>query len=220
MDKESIIGAIMSGRPIVLYDSKDREGEADLVIHASFATPGMVRMLREEAGGLICVATDSQNASRFGLPFFADLLAGSGDATLAKLSSGAMPYGGQSAFSLWVNHRSTFTGITDNDRSATITRLERLIASKDAGAQEFAQEFYSPGHVPLLVSRGIESRKWHTELSIQIAKSAGMAPAVVVCEMLGKDGRALSWSAAQAYAKKRKLPSVGGQTLLNMLSDK
>ena len=202
--------AFAKGRPVLLFDSGDREGEVDFVIPAGAATPKLVAQMREDAGGLICVALGSDVAKALKLPFSADLIGKNGQAGLGREK---MPYGGQSAFSLTVNHRRTFTGIPDNDRALTIRELGKSAARPSRKA--FEEKFYSPGHVQLLIGRGIEKRRGHTELAIEMCRRAGLPQAAVVCEMLdGGTGRALSPARAKAYAKRRGLPFLEGKQLI------
>jgi len=52
---------------------------------------------------------------------------------------------------------------------------------------EFAKNFRTPGHVHLLISRGIEKRAGHTELSTEILKIAGITPVACICEILDNE---------------------------------
>jgi len=52
-----------------------------------------------------------------------------GHSSLCSLveKKGDISYDSRSSFSLWVNHRNTFTGITDNDRAFTINKIGEMI---------------------------------------------------------------------------------------------
>jgi 3,4-dihydroxy 2-butanone 4-phosphate synthase len=136
---------------------------------------------------------------------------------------GDIPYDTRSSFSLWVNHRETFTGITDVDRALTISRLAAAArAAMNGSSVDFGSDFRSPGHVPLLRAAPglLAERKGQTELSIVLARAAGVAPAVVVCEMLdGKTGRALSKEGAVRYARERDLAFVEGEEVLGLYEE-
>jgi 3,4-dihydroxy 2-butanone 4-phosphate synthase len=198
--------ALTEGRAIVVYDGNKREHEADLMLHAGFATPARIRALRS-AGGLLCLATDAATAQKLGLPFAADLLRASGG-TLRLLAASKTPYGDEPAFSIAINARDTFTGITDNDRATTAFEFAALV-SDGCSAADFAQRFYSPGHVHLLIGRGLQARKGHTEIALELACRAGLSPAMLMCEMLGS-GRALARGAALRYARAHRIPFVEG----------
>jgi len=206
---------LSEGKLVVIYDGDEREGEADLVVGARFARPETVETMRKDGGGLLCVAIGSGDAEKLGLPFFTDLLESSGS-RLAAMACAKTAYGDTPAFSLMVNHRNVYTGITDNDRSLTITKIDDIVrsaatASGTTMAEEFRKQFYSPGHVFLLIGRGLENRRGHTELSLWLGEKAGLG-AMVLCEMLGS-GKALSKEKAKAYAKRKGLVFVEGKEI-------
>jgi len=214
MTVENAIQKLKTGSMIVLYDGDEREGEADLVFHASFATPENIRRLRKDAGGLICLSLDSGFAKRLELPFYADILAQS-KYSVKKMECKKAAYGDKPAFAIPVNHKKVYTGITDIDRSLTIKRMAELAEEKgDAKSvhDKFVQDFYSPGHVFLLIGRGIENRHGHTELTLELARLAGMSGMMVLCEMLG-EGKALSKEDARGYAKKNGFAFIEGKEL-------
>jgi len=185
---------LKKGSMVVVYDGDEREGEADLMFHASFATPEKIMKLRKDAGGLICLATDKETAEKLELPFFADFVCAD-NSPVKGMRCTKTAYGDKPAFSISINHKKVYTGITDNDRALTISSFEK-IDSKD----KLIDEFYTPGHVFLLISSGIENRKGHTELSIELSKKAGLSPAMVLCEMLDF-GKALNKEKAKKYAE-------------------
>ena len=83
-------------------------------------TPAHIAQMRKDGGGLICTAIHpkaAQNISVCPLPARC-----SAPAPVIAEMVGEVPYDrkNRSSFSLWVNHRDTFTGITDNDRALTI----------------------------------------------------------------------------------------------------
>ncbi len=218
------IDAMRAGEIVALYDYDDREGETDLIIAAEFVTPKHIFQLRRDAGGLICVAMDPVASSLLGLPYFVDLLrcAGSSGNGFGAVSSvceraGDIPYDSKSSFSLWVNHRRTFTGITDIDRALTITGLGEVAKqSLNGSCISLGTEFRSPGHVPLLRAAPnlLKDRKGQTELSIVLARAANVTPVVAVCEMLdGATGRALSKEDAMRYAEMNGLAFVEGKDI-------
>lgn len=207
MSAEKAVEAMKNGKPLLLFDGEGREGETDIVFHASCVGAGEVRLLRKDAGGLICLATDENTATLLGLPFIAELLPHS----LRPLAYDKTPYGDPPAFSIPINHRETFTGISDSDRSLTIRAFAELL-EKGGGRGEFLKTFRSPGHVALLIGRGLGKRRGHTELALELAGRAGMVPAVVMCEMLG-NGKSLSKEKAIAFGKRRGMPLVEGKEL-------
>ncbi len=206
---------------MLVHDAPGRENEVDMVIAAESVGPKHVATMRRDAGGLICVALHSKIADNFGLPYLTEVYerASSRFNVLLSTRPDDLPYDERSAFSLAVNHRRTFTGITDVDRALTIQELGKLGTKALNGPmeEEFGRNFRSPGHVPLLRAAGdlLAERRGHTELVVALAGLAGIVPAVAVCEMLDADtGKALSLAAASAYAGERGLPFLSGEEIV------
>ena len=223
MSLEYVKEALRKGKMILLYDADDREGETDMVIPALNTTPADVARMRCDGGGLICVAIHGEAADRLGLPFMTELLKSvsmNGYNSLRSLveKKGDIIYDSRSSFSLWVNHRKTFTGITDNDRAFTINKVGEFVEKVMNGEKlDFGKEFRSPGHVALLraASGLLDERRGQTELSIQLALMTGITPSMVVCEMLdGNTGKALSKEDARKYAIKHNMPFIEGKDIL------
>ncbi|MFC4988554.1 3,4-dihydroxy-2-butanone-4-phosphate synthase [Saliphagus infecundisoli] len=204
--------AFAAGEPVCVHDAEDREGETDLIYPAGATTPEAVARMRNDAGGLICVALSDAVADAFELPFY-------GETVDHPATEGHdVAYDDRSSFSLTVNHRDTYTGITDTDRSLTIRALgEAASAPRET---EFASEFRAPGHVHLLRAArgGLSEREGHTELGIALAEAADLSPAVVVCEMLDdQTGGALAPADARAYADRHGLVYLEGRTIADRL---
>lgn len=216
------ISALRAGKPIVVFDSAKREREADIMVHAKFASAKMLRMLRTNAGGLVCLATNGKIAKKLGLPFLSDAYAKMG---LGKLVYSKTKYGDKPAFSISVNHRGTYTGITDNDRSLSAREFEKIaagilgraelgeIAAGKWGRKKFEKNFKAPGHLQLLIGKSLEERRGHTELGLALCENAGLSPAILMCEMLGK-GKALSRENAMRYAKRKKIVFIEGSEII------
>ncbi len=214
---DKAVQALKRGEFILLYDFDEREGETDLAIRSDAVTPRHIMQMRKDAGGLICTAVHPEAAQRLGLPFASDLLNG----TSFGEKTGDIPYDrkNRSSFSLWVNHRNTFTGITDNDRALTITAIaDQVKLALNGGGYNFGGEFRSPGHVPLLRAADslLDQRKGQTELSIALAEMAGITPTITICEMLDDEsGKALSKADAIAYANEHNLVFIEGNEVLD-----
>lgn len=214
---------LQHGGGILLHDSSARENEVDLVFSAVHCRPENIAFMRTFAGGLICSAIGNEVADRIGLPFMHDLLAGiSADfPILSSIVESATPYGGKPAFSITLNHRNSFTGVTDNDRSATISAIGSVAEMVSRGdpnaAAEFASTLKSPGHVQLLIeARGaLGERKGHTELSIRLMRIAGLPPATALCEMLdSRTHSSLRLEDAALFARDNDLLLIEGHEIL------
>ncbi|MDS0241848.1 MULTISPECIES: 3,4-dihydroxy-2-butanone-4-phosphate synthase [unclassified Haloferax] len=212
-----VLDAFRAGEPVLVHDFDDREGETDLVYPAGAVGPADVARMRNDAGGLVCVALPNDVSEALGLPFIDEVL----DHPAA--SSHDLAYDSRSSFSFTVNHRDSFTGITDRDRAMTISRLAPVAEAARTGeydADDFGGEFRAPGHVHLL--RGapnlLSDRQGHTELGLALADGAGIPPAVVVCEMLDDEtGAALPKDAARDYADRHGFAFVDGDGLIDEL---
>ncbi|MDD2439265.1 MAG: 3,4-dihydroxy-2-butanone-4-phosphate synthase [Methanosarcinaceae archaeon] len=210
--------ALRSGEMILIYDSDSREGETDFVIPAKAVGFQDVQWMRKAAGGLICVAVDPLASKELGLPFMADLVraASKEDEELSRVveKAGDLKYDTKSSFSIWVNHRETRTGIPDKERAFTIRKIGEIAEKALARAgPRFGDEFRTPGHVALLrAAEGLlNERRGQTELSVALARMAGITPVMVVCEMLDdNNGKALSKEASKAYGQEHGLVFLEG----------
>lgn len=197
-----------SGGPVLIHDAADREGETDLMYPATAVTPRAIARMRNEAGGLICVALPDEVADAFDLPFLHAALDHSAAA------GHDVAYDERASFSISVNHRETRTGITDRDRARTIGALGEAAAAP--GETVFAETFRAPGHVHLLRAAPglLAEREGHTELGLALARAASVPPAVALCEMLDDEtGEALSPTDAQAYARRHEYPYLEATAL-------
>ena len=217
------LDALRSGAFVLVYDGDGREAETDLVVASEFVTPEAVRTLRKDAGGLLCVTLYGDVRARLGLPFMSEVLREAAHAfpLLEAVEQEDIRYDRHSAFSITINHRDTFTGVTDRDRALTISRFasltrEALRRENGWAARAFAAEFRSPGHVPLLNADEplLEARRGHTELTTALTVMAGLVPSATLCEMMADDGRALSKEDAKAYARARNLAFLEGHDIV------
>jgi 3,4-dihydroxy 2-butanone 4-phosphate synthase len=206
---DDAVAAFRAGDPVLIHDAADREGETDLVYPAQAITPASVGRLRSDAGGLLCVAVANRVARQWALPFLQETL--DHPATAAH----DLQYDERSSFSLPVNHRDTYTGITDEDRALTISTIGTAAAAPEV--IDFPAVFRTPGHVHLLRAAPdlLADRQGHTELGVTLAEVAEVPPAAVVCEMLDDEtGQALSPNAAKEYAARNDVHYVEGERLV------
>ena len=218
---EAAAAALRAGEPLLLYDAPGREGETDIVFAARHATPERVRLLRQRGGGLVFIAVAHDAAERLGLPFMDAVLdsAAADFPALSALRAHDLPYDSRSSFSLWLNARDTYTGITDRDRARTVTAFGELAAAglePDAAQLLLGERFRSPGHVPVCVTHpdGLAGRQGHTELMVALAEMAGLPPVTFGCEMLADDGGRLPPEAAAAWAEAGGHPFLEGHEIV------
>jgi 3,4-dihydroxy 2-butanone 4-phosphate synthase len=219
------IKSLSEGKFVLIYDGEGREEEVDLVKLAETVRPEDVFRMRRDAGGLICVAVHPEIWHRWELPFLHELFQScyNNYGVLEALIPNDIPYDEKSAFSVTINHRKTFTGVTDKDRALTIRELGLLGKNTYFGnsdnnwKEELGRNFRSPGHVHLLLATDglLRKRQGHTELTVSLAEIGSLNPVTVLCEMLdGKTGKALSVNEAKSYAKKHNLVYVSGAEIM------
>ena len=214
MTLESALQSLGRGEFVLLYDSAGRENEIDMVVAAEYATPEHVSRMRRHAGGLLCMAMDGRFAADLGLRYMHDILESA--APNKEMVMGLAPYGDHPTFSLSINHYQTYTGITDNDRALTIREMARLHGVENRRIK-FASSFKTPGHVPLLIaSEGLlSSRQGHTEMSVYLAKAAGLVPVTAICEMMDAETyNALSVDKAAKFGRQHGIPLIDGKELV------
>ena len=221
---EQAIGALKRGNFVLIHDDTRRENEVDMVIAAEHIKPRDIAIMRNKAGGLICLAISHKITEKLGLMYMSDILRSSArpNTILSKIVVDKTPYGDRPSFSLSINHIDTFTGITDVDRALTISKMADVCRKIDSGGiEEFANSFRAPGHVPLLIASNnlLEERTGHTELSIYLMQIARLVPAVVICEMLDSTThRSLSINKAKNYANKFGIVLIESNQLLRSYS--
>jgi len=220
---KNAINALQKGKFIIIHDSDSRENECDFVIAGEFIKPEDIARMRIDGGGMICIAVSKEIAEKIQLPFFSDIrdFAAKKFKVLEKMIDNDLKYDKKSAFSININFRGVFTGISDYDRALTIKKFsefaKNLSENKDQNIKEFAKNFRTPGHVHLLISRGIEKRSGHTELSTEILKIAGITPVACICEILDNETfKSKSKEKVIEYANKHNIPFVEGKEIKDL----
>ena len=236
MENEDIALAVKNfqrGLPVCVFDSEYREGETDLLFLAKFVTPENIRQLRQDCGGLLFLAIGSEIGKIFDLPYLQDLHSQPDSLekypVLNHLVTNDLQYDNRSAFTLSLNHRNTFTGITDKDRALTTKRFaelsEELISqgkNVNESIESLGAEFRTPGHIPVCLESegGLSSREGHTELAVGLARLCDEIAVVIGAEMLEPNGdKALDFESAKKWASERNIPFLSGSLLKNALID-
>jgi len=224
---EKAISSLKAGKPLLIFDSKDREGETDIVFPSQFINSDIIRFMRKMGGGLICTTLKEADARRIGLPFIEDFFRQHLDFNHKVFDNSDLRYDRNSSFSVTINHRNTFTGIPDRDRSLTIASfanfLGRLSQFDGNVQEEFSREFRIPGHVILIIARDgyFEKRRGHTELSTYLVERAGLIPSATIVEMLDDSGYSLPENKARKFAAENSLTFIEGEDIIaSWLNDK
>jgi len=131
MTFDTAIASLKQGEFVMIYDSDGRESEVDLMVAAEFCTPEHVARMRQHAGGLLCLAISNGLAKKLDLEYMHNILANSDDldSESKNMVMGTAPYGDHPTFSISVNHKRTYTGITDSDRALTIKEMANIYSS-------------------------------------------------------------------------------------------
>lgn len=166
-DLEAAVAALRAGQIVALLDHPEREGEADLLLAAQFATGAGVNALINLGRGLVTVALPEARLAELGIPLLRPANTGSNWPRFAEPVDYTI---------------GTTTGVSAYDRAAT------AVALTDPAARP--EHFARPGHLfPLAASPGgIAQRPGHTEGAVGLAMLAGLYPAVMMCEMMAADG--------------------------------
>jgi 3,4-dihydroxy 2-butanone 4-phosphate synthase / GTP cyclohydrolase II len=163
---EEAIYELMQGEVVIVCDDEDRENEGDFIALAEKAKPEVINFMATHGRGLICVPIDEELAHKLELN---DMVSRNTD-----------PHG--TAFTVSIDHKSSTTGISAFERSATILNM---LDPNSKGA-----DFKRPGHIFPLVAKkgGVLRRAGHTEAAVDLAKLCGSKPAGVICEIMNDDG--------------------------------
>ena len=215
MPIDSISKVLSDGEPILIFDDSSREGETDIFFSAKRATSSNVRFLRKKGGGMVFLASSYLASEKLGLPFAQDMYSSlirdsKGFDSVETMLSHSLPYDTRSSFSLFMNHKDTFTGITDDDRSLTAISFAEVVADSmdlpdEVARLNLANNFRIPGHVPVCIAdkKVLKGRKGHTELIVALMEYIGLNPVALGCEMLSDNGKALSPEEAREWAEER-----------------
>ncbi|HZZ30257.1 MAG TPA: 3,4-dihydroxy-2-butanone-4-phosphate synthase [Pirellulales bacterium] len=163
---DDAIAAIRRGQIIIVVDAEDRENEGDFVCAAEKCTPEIVNFMIRHGRGQLCMPILPDVAQRLELP--------------QMVEANSAPLG--TAFTVPIDHRSSRTGITAQERATTIRAILDP-ASKPS-------DFVRPGHLFPLVAKegGVLRRAGHTEAAVDLARMAEFPPAGVLCEILDDGG--------------------------------
>jgi len=175
--------ALRAGRPVIVLDEPDREGEGDLVIAAEFATPEWLAFFMREARGLVCVAMEGARLDALELP------------PMTERNTGPQGTG----FAVSVDAVGVSTGMSATDRALTVRAL--IDPASRPG------DLLRPGHVfPLRAAAGgLDERRGHTEAAVELCRRAGLIPAAVITEIVNPDGSMARAGDLERFAARHRL---------------
>ena len=154
---------LLTGNPIFVFDEAGRESETDIFFYAKVVTKDNLRYLRKNGGGMIFLASEYSISRKLGLPFMEEIYDSASSNSndfkiLNTMRNHTLPYTkSKSSFSVFVNHKDTFTGITDEDRSLTARLFSEVVEEikyleEDESRAKMGNSFRSPGHVPICIA--------------------------------------------------------------------
>ena len=223
MNFKKALEDIRRGKVILVYDFEDREGETDITVASQFVTYETIMYMRKNAGGLVCTTTPFDRARDLGLPYMADVYYDDSSRfpLLRAMAPNDIPYDNtKSSFGVTINHRKTYTGITDRDRALTISRYADVIFQDKPDSEimkDIGEEFRSPGHVHLLnaTENILTKRRGHTELCTAMMYMAGVKPSATICEMMGDDGRSMTKKDVMKFAEDNDIEFITGEQVIS-----
>lgn len=183
---EEAVEALRKGGMIVVLDDPGRENEGDLVCAAQFATTENVNFMASKAKGLICMPMSREYCERLDLK---PMVAENTDNHCT-------------AFTVSIDHISTTTGISAQERSVTALKCV------EDGARP--SDFRRPGHMFPLQARegGVLVRAGHTEATVDLMRIAGLKECGLCCEIMREDGTMMRTAELLDFAAEHNLPAI------------
>ncbi len=183
---EEALEALKAGRMILATDDPDRENEGDLICAAQYADTAVLNFMAVHGKGLICMPMSQEYAARLKLP--------------QMVSQNTDNH--ETAFTVSIDHVSTATGISAQERSVT--------AMKCADPASAPEDFRRPGHMfPLLARKnGVLERAGHTEATVDLLRLAGLKTCGLCCEIMEEDGTMMRTPRLMEMAEAWNMPII------------
>ena len=184
---DEAVADIREGKMIIIVDDEDRENEGDLVCAAEKVTPEIINFMAVHGRGLICLPMTEERCDELQLfPQTTENTSSMGTAFTTSIEA----------------REGVTTGISAADRAKTI------LTAVDPASKP--SDLARPGHVfPLRAKRGgVLVRVGQTEASVDIARSAGLHPAAVICEIMNDDGTMARLPELEVFAEKHSMKII------------
>ncbi|MDR0520380.1 MAG: 3,4-dihydroxy-2-butanone-4-phosphate synthase [Planctomycetaceae bacterium] len=189
---DSALAALKAGKIVIVMDDEDRENEGDFVCAAETVTDAHVNFMLRHGRGQVCMPILPDTCKRLELA--------------PMVAHNTAPL--QTAFTVPVDHITNKTGITAQEKAATI----RAIIDPNSKPGDFVR----PGHLFPLEAKegGVLRRAGHTEAIIDLVRLAGMQPGGVLCEILDETGNRANRETLFAAAEKFELEIITIEELI------
>ena len=183
---EEALEDLKKGRIILVTDDENRENEGDFICAAEFATTENVNFMAVHGKGLICMPMSAELCRKLSFP--------------QMVSDNTDNH--ETAFTVSVDHVSTTTGISAEERGITA----RACADPDSRPEDFRR----PGHMfPLLAKKnGVLERNGHTEATVDLLRLAGLKECGLCCEIMREDGTMMRTPELMELAQKWNLKFI------------
>ncbi len=187
------LDALKNGEIILVTDDENRENEGDFICGAQFATTENINFMAKYGKGLICMPMSENICKKLNLP--------------QMVSENTDNH--ETAFTVSIDHKSTTTGISAQERSVT--------ALKVADENSKPEDFRRPGHMfPLLAKKsGVLERAGHTEATVDLMRLAGLKECGLCCEIMDDDGQMMKTPKLIELAKKWDMKFITIEQLQN-----
>ena len=184
---EDAIAAFKAGKIVIVVDDEDRENEGDLTIAAEKITPEAINFMARYGRGLICLSMTPERLDALEIPLMVR------DNTSLFETAFCTPIDAVGR---------TTTGISAYDRAATV------LSAIDPATRP--SDLARPGHIHPLRARsgGVLVRAGQTEAAVDLARSSGLYPAGVICEIMNEDGTMARVPELAKFAKRHRLVMV------------
>ena len=169
-----------------MTDDEYRENEGDFICAAEYATTENINFMAMHGKGLICMPMSRAYCEKLKLP--------------QMVCDNTDNHG--TAFTVSIDHISTTTGISAEERGIT--------ARKCVDENAKPEDFRRPGHMfPLLAKKnGVLERNGHTEATVDLMRLAGLKECGLCCEIMREDGTMMRTSELKELADKWNLKFI------------
>ena len=182
---ERAIASLKAGNGVLIVDDEDRENEGDLIYAAETLTPAQMALLIRECSGIVCLCLTDEKANALDLP------------PMVQNNTNK----NHTAFTVTIEAASgVTTGVSAADRVTTV----KAAIAPDAKPEDL----HRPGHVfPLRAKpNGVLERRGHTEVTVDLCRMAGFAPAGVLCELTLENGTMARLPEVAEFARAHNMP--------------
>ncbi len=182
---ERAIASLKSGNGVLIVDDEDRENEGDLIYAAETLTPAQMALLIRECSGIVCLCLTDEKANALDLP------------PMVQNNTNK----NHTAFTVTIEAaKGVTTGVSAADRVTTV----KAAIAPDAKPTDLNR----PGHVFPLRARpnGVLERRGHTEVTVDLCRMAGFAPAGVLCELTLENGTMARLPEVAEFARAHNMP--------------